>query len=256
MYHGQDLELTEVHRRDLHGRYEHHVMNAALLSPDRVKAVIPREYSGLLNALPDWLSPDVRVLEGDLILERQVEQELSSEREVGEPVVIQERRTVIQSWLSCPAIVFGDYVLASWSDREIKHEEQRRGEEQHREFRKQSASEAHTARTLALGLSLLALVIMLISRMHPLLPLVAMLVNVCAIAAAALSLHKLLEAREESDLLTVITGSLGLGLLMFAPPLLVYSVLYSSLRVFAISVVFGWIGAASAHRQFSRMIRG
>lgn len=91
-----------------------HLVEATTYALGDSKVVIPRENMEFIRSLPKWLSPHVRIVEGTLIREILVDQDLG----------IQEWEILHDEvqWHGDPAIVLGPFVLSAWGPSEIQAE--------------------------------------------------------------------------------------------------------------------------------------
>ena len=100
-------------------RHEHHVMNAELNSIGSTQYPIPQDKQAFLSRVPPWIKQHLKILEGDLILEK------VDRRHVGDD----HWKTTPQlrsSYEIEPAIVLGHYVITGWGQKEIEKEAFRR----------------------------------------------------------------------------------------------------------------------------------
>lgn len=97
----------------------HHVHHPVRRKVGSEKYPIPVQFVPILQSIPPWLAPSVRILEGTQINEIQRE-ERSSERSN------MERQYVSSTWQLEPAILVGNFVLAGWNEKEIEAERRRR----------------------------------------------------------------------------------------------------------------------------------
>lgn len=110
-------------------RHEHHVMNAVHTSIANSRVMIPLSAQRVVEALPAWLRPFVRIIDGDLIRERVIECDYQKEkwsdvttREVDLPNPPVDRPT----FAADPAITIDSFILTGWGPREIAAEVTRR----------------------------------------------------------------------------------------------------------------------------------
>ena len=100
-------------------RHEHHVMNTKLNSIGSTQFPIPKDKQAFLSRVPPWIKQHLKILEGDLILEK------VDRRHVGDD----HWKTTPQlrsSYEIEPAIVLGHYVITGWGQKEIEKEAFRR----------------------------------------------------------------------------------------------------------------------------------
>lgn len=113
------------YRMELH---EHELMNAVRESLDKVTVVIPREIQPVLDAIPEWLKSMSEIVSGMCVRTRQAQITVKDEewqrREfIGSHIVTESVSTDVYF---DPAVTFGNYVLAGWSDADIHRENQLR----------------------------------------------------------------------------------------------------------------------------------
>ncbi len=111
-------EQQEGRNRYAIQRHEHHVMNASLRTIDEAQFPIPAEKRAFLSKQPDWIRQQLRILEGDLIMEKVIEREVLEEKWVTTPTL----RTAYELE---PAIVLGHYVITGWGLSDINREKNR-----------------------------------------------------------------------------------------------------------------------------------
>lgn len=109
------FSINIQHRNAMH---VHHVRGPMLNELGGTVHPLPEKYQRFVDSLPDWLSPSIRVLEGELFREECVEWDTMLE-------VRPQEETVSIRWQRDPAIVFGDFVLAGWGEDVIVGEESR-----------------------------------------------------------------------------------------------------------------------------------
>ena len=113
--------------------HEHHLMNAEAHELGESRFPLPQRIHNLVHKIPDWLMPYVRVLEGDLILERVFRRDVATTRWEFEEVrrleiVTDPRVSESAGYDADPAILLGPYVLTGWGQREIQREQRRRSQ--------------------------------------------------------------------------------------------------------------------------------
>ncbi len=94
-----------------------HLVEATEYKVGESKVTVPREQLDFLRTIPQWLSPAIRIVEGMLIRETMVEQDLGVQK-------LTETEDRVQ-WHNDPAITLGPFVLSAWGEAEIRREEQR-----------------------------------------------------------------------------------------------------------------------------------
>lgn len=99
--------------------HEHHVIDAEVKPIGSAIYPIPADKQAFLEQTPPWIKQHLKILEGDLILERVIE------RNVGEDLW-KTTPQLRSSYEIEPAIVLGHYVISGWGETEIRKEEIRR----------------------------------------------------------------------------------------------------------------------------------
>jgi hypothetical protein len=106
-----------VHR---HARHEHHVMNAFRTTLGNSRVVVPPNVERLIRSIPEWLYPQVEMIDGDIFRERVIEQDYCQE-------AWQEVRVKDEPIYGCePGVIIGPYVLTGWGPRGVAAEQARR----------------------------------------------------------------------------------------------------------------------------------
>ena len=100
-------------------RHEHHVMNAEVNAIGSAQYPIPQDKQAFLNRVPPWIKQHLKILEGDLILEKVNERYVGEERWETTP-------QLRSSYEIEPAIILGHYVISGWGQKEIEKEAFRR----------------------------------------------------------------------------------------------------------------------------------
>lgn len=95
-------------------RHIQHLVRAEAQLIGESKVLIPREQRTMIESLPDWLAPSIRIVEGMLIRETLVEQDLG--------VHTWEIKNDVVQWHNDPAIVLGPFVLSAWGPTEVQKE--------------------------------------------------------------------------------------------------------------------------------------
>jgi hypothetical protein len=95
-------------------------MNAVATTIKDSRVVMPPQVVRLIEKIPDWLYPFVRVIDGDIFRERIIEREMK----VSQWQDVQVRDEPI---IGCePGVIIGPYVLTGWGPREVAAELKRR----------------------------------------------------------------------------------------------------------------------------------
>ena len=100
-------------------RHEHHVINAETHTVESARYPIPEEKRAFLGRVPPWIRQHLRILEGDLILEKIDEQVVGEKHWQSTP-------RIKSSYEIEPAIVLGHYVVTGWGQVDIEKEGRRR----------------------------------------------------------------------------------------------------------------------------------
>ena len=101
------------------------MINAVRTSIRDSRVVMPPEVERLVEHIPAWLYPFVRVIDGTICRERIIERDTRVEDWVN----VQVHDEPIFGWE--PAVIIGPYVLTGWGPREIEQEQARRHAIQH-----------------------------------------------------------------------------------------------------------------------------
>jgi hypothetical protein len=177
---GDDLQrfitVTELRRTTVRNRYsiechEHHVMNAEAREIAKTQFPIPAQYQQFLDRIPPWIRQHIRILEGDLILERITHRDVREE--TWESASVQ--RTVYELE---PAILLGHYVITGWGQQEVDRERFRRKQQSSREPptdvpmtnerpRREAGKAYATWQPTATAAITAAIAVMLLSRLQP-----------------------------------------------------------------------------------------
>lgn len=233
-------------------RHEHHVMNAEALKLEQTRLPIPQKYNDLINRIPEWLRPQVRVLEGDLFLER-VANRLVREDEW------ETERVVRNTYKTDPAILLGHYVLSGWGeqevDREIHRQRRERSIEAQRpeEIRTDDLRESQKLLSLSNATAAAAVTMMLFSRLQPrvMVPL-SLLLSLIAVVTLVLSHRARSRASSQGvDLIfiacrigTTAFGLVGVQSALFGLLYGSWSMLGLALPLVLVAVVIGNLAAA------------
>jgi hypothetical protein len=188
----EEWEQLRVRNRYFIERHEHHVMNAEARELKREIHPIPRKHDELIDQIPEWLHPHLRVLEGTLILEQIVERQIGENQWQSEPIL---RSTHVTHQID-PAILLGHFVLTGWGQRDVDREIHRRRREASFETQAlelpspEALQESGKLQTLAKASAATAVTMMLFSRLQPgvMLPL-SLLLSAAAIAVFGNSLR-------------------------------------------------------------------
>lgn len=188
----EEWEQLRVRNRYFIERHEHHVMNAETRDLDQKCHPIPRQHAELIDQIPEWLHPHLRVLEGTLILEQIVERQIREDQWQSEPIL----RSTHETHEIDPAILLGHFVLTGWGQRDVDREIHRRRREARFETQApelpspEVLQESGRLQTLTMTTTATAVTMMLFSRLQPgvMLPL-SLLLSAAAIAVFGYSLR-------------------------------------------------------------------
>lgn len=188
----EEWEQLRVRNRYFIERHEHHVMNAEARELEQICHPIPREHDELIDHIPEWLHPHLRVLEGTLILEQIVERQIREDQWQSTPIL----RSTHETHELDPAILLGHFVLTGWGQRDVDREIHRRRREASFETQApelpspETLQESGRLQTLAKTTAATAVAMMLFSRLQPgvMLPL-SLLLSAAAIAVFGYSLR-------------------------------------------------------------------
>ncbi|MCE5269542.1 MAG: hypothetical protein LLG00_16825, partial [Planctomycetaceae bacterium] len=114
---------TVLHGKHYHrfARHEQHVLNAICTTIGNSQVVMPPQVVSLIEQIPKWLYPHVRVIDGDIFRELIVEQDAGVEDWTKQIEVRDE-----PIWGVEPAVIVGHFVLTGWGPREVGQEQSRR----------------------------------------------------------------------------------------------------------------------------------
>tara|TARA_R110002072_G_scaffold282552_1_gene445502 strand:+ start:160 stop:1632 length:1473 start_codon:yes stop_codon:yes gene_type:complete len=231
-------ETESAHISDKHclAKHEHHVTQAVAHKLEENWHPVPLQFQPLLDAIPSWLCPHVRILEGHQYLERVFVQNLRQREWQTEPIVRREFEAE-------PAILIGSYVLAGWGQAELDREKQRLNSI---EFEAEKAKIVRAARRWMIASAVLTLPFMVaavlaiaFSRTAPqmLVPLGGVL-TLLAAGAAALSLAGAILSRSlVNDGMFIAAGSLCVVFVTAVLQLLLYWFLYSAWSAIPVAAI-------------------
>ncbi|MBL8826771.1 MAG: hypothetical protein JNM18_07270 [Planctomycetaceae bacterium] len=119
---GRRTHRSGVRGRHFHrlARHRHDVMNAVRTTIGNSRVVMPPTVERLIAAIPVWLRPLVRIIDGEIFRERIIEQDTGVEN--WSDVSVRDEPIV-----GCePGVTIGPYVLTGWGPREVEAELVRR----------------------------------------------------------------------------------------------------------------------------------
>lgn len=115
----EKVEIAREGKRTLVRRTQH-LVEAKECKVGESKVTVPREQLEFLTTIPQWLSPSIRIVEGMLIRETVVAEDLGVQKFTSTEDRVQ--------WHNDPAITLGPFVLSAWGEAEILREEQRQAD--------------------------------------------------------------------------------------------------------------------------------
>jgi hypothetical protein len=234
----QTTPVSVLHRQCVN---VHHVRNPILSEPGQTQHPIPRKYRDLLDAIPDWIRPSLRVLEGDLFREEGIEWDTHRENRPDEKLLSSE-------WQRCPAIVLGDYVLAGWGEQSIAAEESELWE-----CRVAAETEANTqiARqydTATRYMGVLAIITMALSVLGGILiSFVAIVLGVAAMILASVAARHKRKAVDSPSAEVLHISSVGSVIFGFQSML--FALIFSSIPAFGLAVLFAVMSRFLSNRK-------
>ena len=232
----REMESSQVSDQHCLAQHEHHVTQAVAHKLEEKWHPIPQQFQPLLDAMPNWLRPHVRILEGHQYLERIFVRNLYKRDWQTEPIVRREFETE-------PAILVGSYVLAGWGQAELDREKQRVNSI---EFEAEKAKIVRASRRWMIAAAVLttpfmvaAVLAIAFSRTAPqlLVPLGGVL-TLLAAGAAALSLAGAIRSRSlVNDGMFIAAGSLCVVFVTAVLQLLLYWFLYSAWSAIPVAAI-------------------
>lgn len=147
---GRRTHRSGVRGRHFHrlARHRHDLMNTVRTTIGNSRVLMPPPVERLIAAVPDWLRPLVRIIDGEIFRERIIEQDLKTEdwadvsvshekitRSGGSTAVRDESIGFLDESIAShdestfgpdPGVAIGPYVLVGWGPREVEVELQRR----------------------------------------------------------------------------------------------------------------------------------
>lgn len=248
----EETEKLRARNRYTVERHEHHVMNAEALKLEQTRLPIPQKYNDLINRIPEWLRPQVRILEGDLFLEHAANRLIRQDE-------WETERIVRNTYKIDPAILLGHYVLSGWGEQEVDREIHRQRREQSIEspptggIRTDDLRESQKLLSLSNATSAAAVTMMLFSRLQPrvMVPL-SLLLSLIAVVTLVLSHRARSRASSQGvDLIfvacrigTTAFGLVGVQSALFGLLFGSWSMLGLALPLILVAVVTGSLAAA------------
>ncbi len=255
-------ELRQTMGRNLYSieRHEHHVMNAEVREVDRTQFPIPQTYQEFIHAIPPWIKQYVRILEGDLILERVTQRDLREE--TWETTAVQRTAYEIE-----PAILLGHYVITGWGQQEVDREQFRRNRIAQREPQAEPVKDDSSRRNagkqfselapLAKATFAAAVAVMLFSRLqHSVMVPLALLLSLAAVGLHGRTFGlQSLWRNGDVDRLFVGAGTIAIASSLLAIESALYGVLYGSWTMVGWSLPVGIVAMITWGMASSRQPR-
>ncbi len=153
--HGRAIQDVDKVDRGTHthrlARHEYRTGVAIVTSIENTRVVLPQAVAELVNHIPDWLEPVVRIIDGTLVRARIIEQDL-------ETVAWEKRETIDRfEFIYEPGVLIDHVVLTGWGPLDIDAELQRRQQEKKASQRIIAAKQRTIWTTATVGLSGLSL---------------------------------------------------------------------------------------------------
>lgn len=242
----QVTELRQTTGRNVYSieRHEHHVMEAEAREINHTQFPIPQRYQEFLQRIPPWIKQYVRILEGDLILERVTQRDLREE--AWETTAVQRTAYEIE-----PAILLGHYVIKGWGQREVDREQFRRDRIAQREpqaepvkndtVRRDAGKQFSELAPLAKATFAAAVAVMLFSRLqHVVMVPLAFLLSLAAVGVNGYTFSQQSQWRNGFvDRLFVGSATFGIAATLLALQSALYGVLYGSWTLIGWSLPLG-----------------
>lgn len=233
----EETERQRTRTRHTVERHDHHVMNAEARTLDQTQFPIPEKYSDLITRMPEWLRPHVRVLEGELFLERVAERLIREDQ-------WESQHTVRQTIKIDPAIVLGHYVLAGWGQAEVERETHRRLREQTAEARPvekpniEAIRESQQFQTISNATAAASVAMMLFSRLQPRLMLpMSLMLSVVAVVTLWHSLQVSARGSQVGvNLIDCACRAIALACGLLAGQSALFGILYGSWSMFGLAI--------------------
>ncbi|REJ90705.1 MAG: hypothetical protein DWQ35_16015 [Planctomycetota bacterium] len=135
---------THTHRI---ARHEYHTGAAIVTSIANTRVVLPKAVAELVNRIPDWLEPVVRIIDGTLVRAQIIEQDV-------ETVAWEQRNTIDRFEFEYePGVLIDHVVLTGWGPLDINAELRRREQEKKTRRRTAAAKQRTIWTTAAVVLS-------------------------------------------------------------------------------------------------------
>lgn len=109
--------------------HRHDAIDAHICSIKEATVVIPQNVKELIDAIPAWMRPSIRIADGYLIRKRNEDRQTISSSVISQ-VDVREEVTTTYFHGTDPALLLGSLVLIGWGPAEIEQERQAEGERQ------------------------------------------------------------------------------------------------------------------------------
>ncbi len=236
-------EQVEGRNRYSIERHEHHVMNAEARRLNEVQYPVPADKQAFLDQVPGWIRQHMRILEGDLILERVIERDLREEQWETTPVLR-------SSYELEPAILLGHYVITGWGQKEIDREQFRRKriatQEQpappvNQKQRVLAGKTYDSQRPFATAIAGGAAALMLFSRLQPaaMVPLAVLLTIVAIVLSSRCAMNFSEWKHATIDWLFVVAATLTVTGGLLAIQSLLYGIMFGQWSMIGVAAVVG-----------------
>ena len=223
-------------------RHEHHVMNAEARQVNQVQHPIPADKQAFLDKVPGWIRQHMRVVEGDLILERVIERKIREEQWETTPVLR-------SSYELDPAILLGHYVVTGWGQQEVSRERFRRKRVANKEPTPQvdhkprilAGKTYASLKPWAVATSAGATAMMLFSRLQPsaMVPLAILLTTVSIVLGGRCVTNYSHWKRSAIDWLSVVAASVTVAGGLLAVQSLLYGIMFGRWSMIGVAVALG-----------------
>lgn len=101
------VEERRVRREQFRERHIHHIMSAKLYRLDEYRMLLPPRVQQFLDAVPQWLRPNLQIVDGQITMEEILRRKVSDETVV--------ESEVLSVYKYSPGILFGPFNLIGWS---------------------------------------------------------------------------------------------------------------------------------------------
>jgi hypothetical protein len=244
-------EQVEGRNRYSIERHEHHVMNAEARQLQQAQHPIPADKQAFLDNVPGWIRQHMRVLEGDLLLERVIERSIREEHWETTPVLR-------SSYELDPAIFLGHYVVTGWGQQDIDRERFRRKriatkEQPPQQNRKPRAIAGNTYASLKPWATAIAL--MLFSRLQPsvMVPLAILLTVASIVLGVRCAINFSHWKYSTIDWLSVAAAGVTVAAGLFGTQSLLYGIMFGQWSMIGFAGVLGAMAFVASGISESRL---